>query len=323
AVRPVQAVARAALPGEVRVAQAAPPPGARALRGDAPVQRPLRLLRLLEDAGRRPGARGEELRRRGAPLRPDARDLHGRRAAAPPRPRGPRGRGERGDPAQVHHAHHPRRDAHARARALPLGRGDQPVQRVARLPGRAARRGARHPRAHRQDLRERGGDARGRDRQHPLQHGHQGRQLRPADADRAARRGAGVRGQLLRVHQLQERQRRAPRARPAVRRARRRGARAARLQAAPARRDHELGLLPGADPALRPRRDDGAVPQRDRHHPRGPDGARAPLPRLPHRLPLDAVLALRAGELQRVLLRVPGRGAGAAAPLAGARRDGV
>jgi hypothetical protein len=46
---------------------------------------------------------------------------------------------------QVDDAHHARRDALARARALALGRRRRPVLRLARLPRRAPRPGARHP----------------------------------------------------------------------------------------------------------------------------------------------------------------------------------
>ncbi|CAA9294157.1 MAG: hypothetical protein AVDCRST_MAG11-345, partial [uncultured Gemmatimonadaceae bacterium] len=323
ALRALQALARPALPRQVRLSQAAAPPRARALRGDVALQRPLRLLRLLEDPGGGEGARGEELRRRGAALRPDARDVHRRGAAPAEGPRGARRGSERRDPPEVRDAHHARRDAHPRAGARALGRGDQPVQHLARLPRRPARHGAGDPRPHREDLPHRVGDARRRHRQHPVQHGHQGRQLRPVDADRAARGVAGVRGQLLRVHRRQERQRRPRRPRGAVRRARRRGGRAAGVQAAAARRDHQLGLLHRADPALRARPDDGAVPERHRHHSRRPHGPRAPVPGLPHRLPLVRVRAVRADRLQRVLLRLPRRGAGAAAVVARAGRDGV
>ena len=83
------------------------------------------------------------------------------------------------------------------------------------------------------------------------------------------------------------------------------GGGAARLQAAAPRRHHELRLLPGADSALRARRDDGAVPERHQHDPRGPGRLRAALPRLSHRLPLARLRAVPADELQRLLLRLP------------------
>jgi histidine ammonia-lyase len=82
ALRPLQAVPRPALPPQVRVPARAPPAGARALRGHRAVQRALRLLRLLEDAGRGAPRRADHVRRRGALLQPDARHVDGRRAAA-------------------------------------------------------------------------------------------------------------------------------------------------------------------------------------------------------------------------------------------------
>ena len=81
AFRALQAVARSAVPREVRLAHGATAAGARALRGHAALQRALRLLRLLED---RPAERATDelksLRRRGAVLQSDARHLHRRRA---------------------------------------------------------------------------------------------------------------------------------------------------------------------------------------------------------------------------------------------------
>src|SRR5688500_4424504 len=139
AVFAVLAVPRSALRREVRVAAPAAPPAARAFRGDDAVQCAVRLLRLLEDAGVGESERAEELRRSGALLRSAHGLLHRRGAAAQAGSRGSRGGGEPGGSAQVHHAHHTWRDAHRRARALALGRGDQPVQHLARFPGRAAR----------------------------------------------------------------------------------------------------------------------------------------------------------------------------------------
>ncbi len=63
-----------------------------------------------------PSARADELqelRRRGALLQSDARHVHRRRADAAPRSRGARRRRRSRDRAQVRHAHHARRDAHA------------------------------------------------------------------------------------------------------------------------------------------------------------------------------------------------------------------
>src|SRR3712207_7543351 len=63
--------------------------------------------------------------------------------------------------------------------------------------------------------------------------------------------------------------------------------RSARVQTATPRDHHQLRLLPGADPALRPRRDDGAVPVRAADDSRGSHRARETLSRLPDRFPLE------------------------------------
>ena len=67
----VQAVARPALPREVRVARGAAEAGARALRGHDALQRALRLLRLLEDPRRRARRRSSRASptRRGSSIR--------------------------------------------------------------------------------------------------------------------------------------------------------------------------------------------------------------------------------------------------------------
>src|SRR5471030_2968134 len=78
ALREVQALARSTVSRQVRVANAAKASPARALRSDAPVQRPLRFLRLLEDARRSARARTQVIRRCGATLQSHARHVHGR-----------------------------------------------------------------------------------------------------------------------------------------------------------------------------------------------------------------------------------------------------
>ena len=232
------------------------------------------------------------------------------------------GRGRRGA-AQVRHAHHARRHAHAGARGVALGRRHSPVQHLARLSRRPARCGARHSRPHGEDLPRRRRHARARHRQHPLQHRHQGRQPRSAHADRRARGVARLRRELQRLHRREERQPRPSAERAAARRSRRRHQSAARLQAPSPRRDHQLRRLPRADPAMGARRDHRAVPLRPAHDSHRSDGTREALPRFPDGLSLARLPRLRADQLQRVLLRLPRRGAGAAAALARARRDGA
>ena len=98
--------------------------------------------------------------------------------------------------------------------------------------------------------------------------------------------------------------------------------RAARAQASPARRHHELRLLPRADSALPSRRVDGAVSLRDPDDSHRSIGAREAVSRLSHRLPLARLQAVRAYRVQSLLLCVPWRSAGAFAALARARRHG-
>ena len=94
------------------------------------------------------------VRRRRALLQSDAGHVHRRRAAAAPRSRGARRRGRRRGAAQVltliTHGGCSRRSARVAVEC-----GHQPVQHLARLPRRAARRRARHSRAHGEDLRAR------------------------------------------------------------------------------------------------------------------------------------------------------------------------
>ena len=99
--------------------------------------------------------------------------------------------------------------------------------------------------------------------------------------------------------------------------------RAARVQAAAARRHHELRLLPRADSALRARRDARAVPvgnPHDSHRSRRPGEA---LSRFPDRFSLARFPELQTDRLQRVLLRVPRRSTGAAPAVAHPGRDGM
>ena len=118
------------------------------------LQRALRLLRLLEDAGAERANETQALRRRGAILQSDARHVHRRRAAAADaisRTSSPR---SRRDPPQVRHAASRTAAMLTPERAqLALGRRRQSVQHLARLPRRAARRGARHSRPHGEDPR--------------------------------------------------------------------------------------------------------------------------------------------------------------------------
>ena len=88
--------------------------------------------------------------------------------------------------------------------------------------------------------------------------------------------------------------------------------RAAGVQATPPRRDHQLRLVSAPGPALFPRRAPRPVRLRAPHHSHRPHGLRPPLPRLSRRHALARVSALLEDRLQRVLLRVPRRGAGAA-----------
>ena len=99
-------------------------------------------------------------------------------------------------------------------------------------------------------------------------------------------------------------------------------ARAAGIQASPARRDRELGLLSRAGAALLQRRDARLLQLRRAHDPHRSRGTGAALPRFSVGLSLARLQALHADRLQRVLLRVPRRGAGAAHDRARARRDG-
>ena len=105
---------------------------------------------------------------------------------------------------------------------------------------------------------------------------------------------------------------------------RRRSRRAARLQAPPARRDHQLRLLPRADSALScaARCASRAAPGIRTIH-IDPDRPREALPRLPDRLSLARLSRYEPIELQRLLLRLPRRSAGAAPAVARPGRDGV
>ena len=99
---------------------------------------------------------------------------------------------------------------------------------------------------------------------------------------------------------------------------------AARSQASSPRRDHELRLLPRADPAVRARRNARALSER--HHDRAYRSARhdPAVSGLPGRWAMAGLSWLRANCVQRVLLCLSRRGAGAAASdVARARRDGV
>src|SRR5690606_14452249 len=69
--------------------------------------------------------------------------------------------------------------------------------------------------------------------------------------------------------------------------------------------------------------DAGALPEWEQHHPRGTRGLRAAMPRLPDRPSLEGLPAIRADRLQRVLLRLPRRGSGAAEALARDGREGI
>ena len=179
------------------MAHGAPAAGARAFRGHHALQRALRVLRLLEDAGRRREA--DELKSfadaarffnpmlvtftGGEPtLRRDLEELV---AAVDAR-----------GAAQVHHAASPTAacsppsartslwDAGINQFNISLDYLDGRHDAARGIPGLTA-----------QDLRDVDGDARARHRQHPLQHRHQGRQPRSAHADRRARAqelGCGV-----------------------------------------------------------------------------------------------------------------------------------
>ena len=101
-------------------------------------------------------------------------------------------------------------------------------------------------------------------------------------------------------------------------------ARAARLQAAPARRDHRapthyLEQVPRLCAAARCTSSCSSGRAHDSHR---PDGARAALPRFSSRLPLARLQALRRPSTATRALRLPRRSAGAAHARARARRDG-
>ena len=281
--------------GEVRVADGAPPSGARALRGHAALQRALRLLRLLED--RPPSARADELKSFADAARffnPMLVTFTGGEPTLRRDLEEHRRRGRSGDRAQVHHADHARRHAHAGARAVAVGRGHQSVQHLARLPRRAARRGARHSRAHGEDLRARfrrcARAASTTSASTPSSRTTTStRSCRSCDA--RAELGVGVNFSVY--TDAKNGNRDAPaRRRRSTRQLDDVVARAARLQAAPARRDHELRLLPRADSALRARRDDASrVGPGMRTIHIDPDGPREALPRFPDRLSLARLQA--------------------------------
>jgi hypothetical protein len=166
------------------------------------------------------------------------------------------------------------------------------------------------------------GDARRGRRQRALQHRHQGRQPRRGAGDRARGRGARVRREPERLHRREERQPRPPARRRALARV---DALVAELLAFKRRR---RGVITNSDYYLEqiPRYVRGEMTEpcrsgRDTVH-IGPTGLVAAA-RTSLRRTLARVRGLRADRLQCVLLRVPRRGAGAAAAVARVRRDGV
>ncbi len=215
--------------------------------------------------------RADELRRCGALLQSDARHLHRWRAAAAPRSRGARrARSTRAIRLKYITLITHGGDAHAGARALALG-GAASTSSTSRstTSTNATTWRAAFPASRAKIFDAVAGDARARHRQHPLQHRDQERQSRPDPADRAsARRSSGAASTSAST----------PMRRTAIATTSSRDdelrassttsiARAARVQAAPARRDHELRLLPRADSALRARRDARAVPLGHAHDP--------------------------------------------------------
>ena len=134
----------------------------------------------------------------------------------------------------------------------------------------------------------------------------------------------GVRRELQRLHRLQERQRDVPRC--ATISSRRVDALVAELLAfkrrAP-RRHHQLRLLPRADPALRARRDDGAVPVGDSHDPHRSDGPREALSRLPDGFPLADFKEYEPIDCNACYYACRGEAQAPLQALARAGRDGV
>ena len=175
-----------------------------------------------------------------------------------------------------------------RARASLWDAGHQPVQHLARLPRRAARRGARHSRARRAKIFAHvdGMRARGIDniRFNTVIKDDNLDSSCPSSSARAEL-GCGVNFSVYTDAKNGNRDHLVAASR-CTRSSTTPIARAARLQAAAPRRDHELGLLPRADPALRARRDDRALPVGMRTIHIDPAGPREALPGFPDRLPL-------------------------------------
>ena len=173
------------------------------------------------------------------------------------------------------------------ARAVAVGRGRQSVQHLARLSRRTARPRARHSRACGEDPRARSRRcARAASTTFDSTPSSRTTTSTRSCPSSLARRQLGVGVNFSVYTDAKNGNRDYLIGDRGARAARRRRATAARVQAAPARRDHQLRLLPRADSALSARRDARALPV---GHPHDPHRSRRPgeaLPRLPDRFSL-------------------------------------